>query len=235
MGPLSVPVLMSGGFTIASLLTASNGFYFDFTSGATGAGIASVTSVAPSTKTAAQGTGSKQPVWTDAASDYASFDGIDDWLLSDLLPSSAMTIGFCGRIGGNSQVMIGSTTAAANRAGNLGTNATGLLSAGWGAQSQAVIAAGSSITGTDVVGIVRCSATRVELSLNGASIYDAAADISTAPNTTVGYGLGAVNTEGTAANFVAGRLYRAFVVQSFVSDAQVLPLARALGSGVVSI
>lgn len=217
----------------ASLLTGNNGFYFDFGTGATGTTIASVTSAPPSTVQATQGTAGARPVWTDAATDYALFDGIDDFLLSTLTPAAVSnTLAACFRVTSIDKSIIGSRGGVPDTRCFLTTDGTGKLGGGWATQNQTTIFGGSDIRGTDVVGLMRVNGSVVELWQNGTRIYQAA------PGTMADVGaalaVGANNVNGVAAAFADARIYRAFASQTFVSDANLVPLMRALGAGVVA-
>lgn len=226
---------VQGGRAIdpTTLLTTSNGFYFDFATGATAAGIASVTSKAPSTKSAAQATSSKQPNWTAGPPDFALADGLDDNLLSDLVPAASMTLAACIRAasGAAAQVVMGSNNVAGSGRCLIGVNAAGAPAGGWGANGTGVITGGASLTGVDAVILLRANGSVVELWSSlapGAPVYTGAPSGTT--GTVDALAVCALNSNGSILNPYGGRLYRAFAVQSFAPDP--LALMRGVGGGI---
>lgn len=189
----------------------------------------------PNGKNATQSTSGSRPVWkANGGKPYLSPDGIDDVLLSSLMPSSVgMTMAACflGTTA-NTLVMGASGGPTSNRCYLGITPTTGNLGAGWGAQNSGTINGGSSILNTSVVGLFRANASTVELWLNGVRVYSAPP--SGSPTTSVAMALLASNSAGTLGLFFVGRLFRAVAIQDYIADMALLPLMRSLGAGVVS-
>ena len=185
-----------------------------------------------------QTTSGSRPTWqANSGNPYINFDGVDDGLLTPLLPVAAsMTIAACFRAGGPGQNIIGAVDASVNRSylgiGNAG-GASNCFGAGWGSQNQNTIFGGTSIVGTDVVGLFRANASTVELWLNGTRVYGPKPPAGT-PNTTIPLSLGCRNYNGTLDSFLTGKIYRAVAVQRFITDSMIVPLMQTLGRGVVS-
>lgn len=235
--PLDASLTMSPGVGLTNPLIpffgSAQGFWFDFTTGATGSGIASVSSMPPGTATASQGVGSKQPNWTHATRDYALFDGLDDNLLSTLNPTTSVTLGFCGRItaGAATQIIMGSQLASSGRI-RISLNASNVFCAAVGANIEANISSGVAVGGTDFVGLLVVNGSTTELWVNGA--LKASVALNGAPNTTVPLAIGSNNTAGTISGAAGGRIYRIAAIDREIDAAQKLPFQRKLGAGVVS-
>lgn len=212
--------------SLTQALGGATGFYFDFSTGATGAGIASVSSVSPGTETAAQASASLRPSWTAGPPDYALFDGIDDFLVSTLLPATDFTMAACYRPLSAGGVAMGSNDGVgAGRCYLTVSSGAGFASCTWNATT----ASGStSIIGQTVVQIARFrgSGSYIDVWLNGALVDSAST--SGSPNTN-GIGVGAIGNGGGAHNC---RMHRSFAVQRFVPDNQMLGLTRLLRSGI---
>lgn len=236
MRPALRTVLLGARLNPASLLGPTNGFFFDFRTGATGTGIASVTSQPPSTLTAVQALAPSQPVWTAGPPDSAVFDGIDDNLLSNLTPSAtAMTIAACYRGAGGAAEVATGTAAASNGRAFIG-NVSGVAAAGWGANSSATITTGVTVTNQDVMLLFRTDSVTDELwlAMNGLAprrFYSGAS--SGAPAATV-MAVGARNVAGVINFTLNGKLYTAFSIQSFLGSTSMPQLMRSLSAGVLS-
>lgn len=221
-----------GGSIIGRLLNSAQGFFFDFRTGATGAGISSISSKQPSSVTATQGAPNQRPVWTAGPPDYGLCDGLDDGLLTNLVPAAEVTVAACFVASGIGQYPVGLIDGSGNRC-YVGAGASGNLGGGWAGQSSVVIKGGSSILGTTVVGLMRVNASAVELWLNGVRVYGPSAPSGTPPNT-IPFGVGALRSGSVFASVLSGKLYATFELQSFIRDQDVVPLMRAIGAGVVT-
>ncbi len=181
-----------------------------------------------------QTTSGSRPAYTEnGALRYLTCDGIDDGLLTPLLPASSMTLAACFRPGGNDQLVIAGRAGTTTRC-YIGTDNTGRMAGAWGSDNTTTINMGASVAGADVVVLMRVNGSVVELWGNGVLGYQAAPNGSATGNTTQGLALGFNNANGTPANFLGGRIYRAVAVQRFIPDSMVLPLMRALGAGIIS-
>lgn len=235
------------GFDPVSLFAkySASGFYYDLTETtglyqdaaattpvtADGQSIGYADDRSPGGNNGTQSTAAAKPTLKTGAPNYASHDG-GDYLDSGVVPStSGMTLAACFRGNAAADIIMGSGSG-----GNcfISLNTDGKFSGGYGSESFGVILGGSDITGADHVGLMRANASTVELWLDGARIYQAAS--SGSPNTSYNIAVGAFNNGGSYENQLAGRIYRPFCLKgAYIDDADVVPLMRALGSGVVSI
>lgn len=226
--PFPISDLFAGGLY--------DGFYFDFTVGATGAAIASITSQPPPTTVASQATSGQQPVWN--SSGYAKSDGIDDYLSLNFSPSpTEMTLALCLNAHSPAVHFLGVGGGTPNRCFigfTSGTPNSVSLAAGWGTQNQSVIndAAAGSIVDTNVVALLRGNSSVVELWRDGTKRYGAAP--SGAPSAAFPIFLFASNTSGTPSSFCDMRLYRVLVINRFIPDKYVVPTMRLLGQNIVN-
>lgn len=173
-----------------------------------------------------------QPAYTEAAAlRYLLFDGSVDNLTSALVPSAtAMTLAIAFRCGGVSQIAMGCSGAAGGYC-KIGTDAAGLLAAGWGSDDVATIKDGVGavdITGTDVVAILTADSESVDLWLNNTLVYSAAPNGS--PTTTIPLTIGALNGNGTSANFLNGRVYGSLAVRRKVTGSMRAGLTEVLAA-----
>lgn len=166
------------------------------------------------------------------AANYLSFDGTADHLVTGLLPNAAgMTIAVCFRPTASNDIALGARDNTSTHCLVM-CDASSQLAGGWGTDAQTTINISGSIVDTDVVGLLRANSSVAQLWKNGVKGYDAAANGS--PGTVRPLAIGAFNNSGTIGNHLAGRIYRAFAIQKYVPDNQVVPLMRWLGAGVVS-
>lgn len=151
---------------------------------------------------------------------YLSFDGVNDALVSALVPTAAMTIAIGFRSATASAFLMGAGASATNQRANIGLDASGRLCGGWGAQTSATIFGGTDIRNTDHVGILVSSAAGVTLYLDGVSVYSGAASGSPAGSTSP-MAVGAFNNGGGLSGPSAMRDYGHIVLPYAASASQV--------------
>lgn len=156
--------------------------------------------------------------------DGIEFDGLDDRLVTELLPSTSGTL--IAKINGSaaSRVAIGSQPASDGRC-YLGLDASGRLAAGIGTQGTATIFGGSDIRNTTAVGAVTWDGSTVKLYSDGAEIYSAAQ--SGAVATTVKMLIGALNANGTAAAFWDGTVGESIAIDRALTPTEIINLTNA--------
>jgi hypothetical protein len=145
-------------------------------------------------------------------------DGVDDNLLTTLNPAAAFTMLGRFAVTSASKVVMGSRATTDTRA-FIGTNASGLLAGGVGADSIATINGGSDIRGTTGVGALSYDGTTVKLYWNGAEIYSAAQNGT--PNTSVALRVGAFNDNGTAGSFADADIYHAIAIKKALTASEI--------------
>lgn len=161
-------------------------------------------------------------------------DGVDDSLLAALSPAAATTmfVRVKATIGG---VYIAGTQASASTRFQLTCNATtGQLGAGVGSDGNTTITGGGDIQNVEGVAVLRADGTTVALwwfPIGGAiSLLYSGAQNGT-PTTTIPFRFGAINNNGTVGSTpLSGDLYKIFVVQAAMSDADVATMAAALAA-----
>ena len=174
-----------------------------------------------------QPTASAKPVFQ---ADGAKFDGSDDNLLTDLFASATASF-IVAKITvpatlAASQVFAGTQDAGGNRF-LFGINSSdGTLGGGVGAQSLSTIKGSTDLRGTTVIVGLSCDGSTVKLFHAGAEVYSAAQ--SGAPNTTVPLRIGALNNNGTAANFFAGAVKEILAGREFLTLARFNQIAAQL-------
>lgn len=161
---------------------------------------------------------------------YLAFDGTNDHLISNVIPSTTMTIAACFRTAGLSDLIVGSIDA--GKRTFLSLNGNGHLGAGVGSQNHSVITSGGpDRRGEDVVGLVQFDGSTVLLEENGIPVYDGAQ--SGAPSGLPLF-FGA-NNEGVHSNHLNGRLWGAMVIDAKVTQPDRLLIQRELSRGVLSL
>lgn len=163
------------------------------------------------------GSGTVRP--TRQSGGVARFDGINDGLLGDLAPASAMTlIAKAKNIAdnGSPRIVLGSQ-AGANTGSFIGFDGNGLVAAGVGAHDMATINSGVDASGLTGVIALTYDGTTVKLYWEGTQYYSAAQ--SGTPNTTIPYMLGALNNNGTAASFANTDLHQAAAIAGYAATA----------------
>lgn len=238
-GPAQAAVRGAGGAN-TPLLLSLGGLFYDFTDksrllqasggaavSASGDPIGFVDDGSIGGNDASQGTAGSKPTYTESgAQKYAAFDGGDN-LLSTLAPATTMTLAACIRAtaGVVFRGIIGSETASGpvNGCELIIRNTGDQLGYGWGTTS---LFAGSSVAGTDIVVLFRGNAAVGELWLNGVRISQ---NVVAGSPSALPLMLGAINRSGSAVLPFTGRIYRARAIPTFVPDAALVPLMRALG------
>jgi hypothetical protein len=170
---------------------------------------------------ASESTTTMRPTWqANSGKPYLAFDGVDDYLQTTLLPTTAMTMAVAFRsANANTNPMGGGNSGASLRA-SIAIGATGQLGAGWGAQNNTVITGGSDIRGVDHVGILVADASNVSLYLDGVSIYSAAPSGSPAGSTS-GIAVGANNNNAAATGFTSGNIYASMAMNRRATVAEI--------------
>jgi hypothetical protein len=228
MTPTQRLVLGGSKISLTNLFGGADGFYYDFTVGATGAGIASITSQPPPTTVASQGTGSKQPVWTIDAPSYALFDGVSQYLSTTLLPGPNMTMAFFAKLsGGSLAVVTGAKSSSGDRCfvGIQNSHAT----IGWG--GSAAVEGTTNISGSNVVVVARASASKVEIYVNGKPTPEYSGTASGTATTAYTLSIGALNNGGTIGTYANMPCYRLFTAKRYLPNNLLRPLALMLGRG----
>lgn len=165
-------------------------------------------------------------VWRD--------DAVDDNLLANLSPAAGTTMFVRTKVtlGG---VYIAGTQASASTRFLLTCNAgTGQLGAGVGSDGNTTITGGGDIQNVEGVAVLRADGTTVALwwfPVGGAlsQLYTGAQNGT--PTTTVPLRFGAINNNGSVGTTpLSGDLYKIFVVQAAMSDADVATMAAALAA-----
>lgn len=179
---------------------------------------------------ALQGTSGSRP--TLNAGGWATWDGVDDYMASPLVPASEMTIAFCGRAtpGATDVYFLGARPTSNNRCAIGIDTANKKLIGQWGVTTGGTITGGGNINDTTVVGMLRANSAKVELILNGALVYSNATGGTV--STAVPLSIGCFNADGTPANFLPGSIFRVVAIRQF--DVPVQQISRALGAGIVS-
>lgn len=172
-----------------------------------------------------QATTSAQPKWQTGG--LARFDGSDDNLLTTLVPGTAMTLMFKGKITSASKGVMGSRATTDTRV-LIGTDANGLLAGAVGADSTTTIKGGSDIRGATGVGALVYNPSGVMLYWNGASIYTGA--LNGTPNTSVPLRLGAFNDNGTASTFADADIYHALAIQKALTADEIAAITNLWGT-----
>lgn len=183
---------------------------------------------------ATQATLANRPLYKTAAGvHWLDFDGTD-YLTSTLAPvATGMTIAFCGRAATAGTAFMGAADGGAvNRIQLSLQGTTGFLAGAWGSGTPATICGSVDRRGSDVVGLLRANASVVELWENGVRVFQGAPSISSM--TTNAFMIGCLNA-ATPLNFITGRINRAYAIQRFIPDNNVVPLMQTIGSGVVVI
>lgn len=148
----------------------------------------------------------------------AKFDGTDDnWLTTYLASAGANFIYARTTVPATlaaTQIIAGTADAGGNRYA-IGINASGQACAGLGSDSTTTIVGTSDLRGTEADIALTCSDSTVRLIVNGVVEYEAAQN--GAPNTTVPLRIGALNSNGTAAQFYAGYVKHLLAGREFIS------------------
>lgn len=149
-----------------------------------------------------QGSSSLRPVRQTTG---ARFDGADDVLPTNYLAGSGANF-IAARITvpetiSAMQVFVGSSGASTERA-FLAINTSGKMCGGVGSQSTSTIVGTSDVRGTDATVCLSWNGSSVRLFVDQALEYEAAQ--SGTATTTVPFHIGALNSNGSAANFFAG-------------------------------
>ena len=233
----------TGGSPVIGIARNENGTFTEFllavadvnlrfaASGTTTLNIDDVSLVEVSGNHASQSTDANRLIYTESgALKYYVDSGLSNFMETGLAPALAgTTIAVCCRITGTNDQVIGASDAAFANECFLGIDASGFARFFF---TDAANPTGSTdLTAEDVVLLGRGNASTAEVFVNGASI---ATDTPDAGMTSNPFYLGAINVDGTGNNHMAGRIYRAFAIQAYLNDSDILPLMRALGSGVVS-
>lgn len=223
MPTAAVKQILFGGYSLTQAFGGAAGFYFDFSVGATGLGIASVASVPPGQASASQGSGSLQPVWTAGPPAYALTDGSDDLLQTTLAPASNMTLALWYRPLVAAGVAMGTATAGPSNRCYLSINASGFPVATWGATAAAGTA---SILNTDVVQVCRYmgNGALIDVWINGVQVGSGSTSTTPTPNA---LGIGGIGVLGGGP--FAAKYYRAFAVQRGLSAGEIPAFSRLMG------
>lgn len=148
-------------------------------------------------------------------------------LLTNAIPGTVVTMAVAMEANAASDTAMGCSDAPNGRC-IIGTDGSGLLAAGIGAQTTSTIKGGSDIRGVPGVGIVRANGTQVTLwwkPFGGALVQVYQAAQSGAMSVAVPLRIGARNTNGNAAEFFDGDIYGAFLIRAALDNSEVSLLA----------
>lgn len=161
-------------------------------------------------------------------------DAVDDNLLAAISPAVGTTMFIRVKPTGAARYLAGTLGGSTTRFYMTCNATTGQLGAGVGSVTESTITGGSDIQNIEGVAVLRATGTRASLwwfPVGGAlaQLYD---DVQTgSPTTTVPLRFGAINNNGTVGSTpLAGDLYKIFVVQAAMSDADVAAMAAAMAA-----
>jgi len=161
-------------------------------------------------------------------------DAVDDNLLAAISPAVATTMFLRVKPTGAARYLAGTLGGSTTRFYMTCNVTTGQLGAGVGSVTESTITGGSDIQNIEGVAVLRATGARVSLwwyPVGGAlsQLYD---DVQTgSPTTTIPFRFGAINNNGTVGSApMAGDLYKIFVVQAAMSDADVATMAAAMAA-----
>jgi hypothetical protein len=144
------------------------------------------------------------------------FDGVDDYLLSPLIPGAATTYIFKGLQNTTGRPVMGASDAVPARS-FIALGIGGQLAAGVGSQGIAVITGGPVITGVLGTGALTYDGTTVNLYWNGANVYSAAQ--ASAGQTTIPVSMGSYNNNGTPSTSQSANLYHTQMIAGYAATA----------------
>lgn len=239
-GKLSLGKGVGGSIITSIFADGTDGFYFNFgtlsklwkdTAATTpvavaGDSIARSDDTSPRGQNGTQATGAAQPKWQTG--DLSRYDGVDDNLLTSVVPGLAMTLIFKLKGTAASINVAGGRNATVTTRCILGINAGGQLCAGVGADSQAVIVGGADIRNVVGVAALVFNGSTISLLWNNSVLYSAAQN--GAPNTDTAIPVGASNIAGALGSFWAGDIYHALVIKKALTAAQIEAITNLWGT-----
>jgi hypothetical protein len=149
------------------------------------------------------------------------FDGVDDNLLTTLVPSTAMTFLIKATMPASlasERALVGGSAGATNRCYLSIAATTGLLRGGVGSHDGGTITGGASQFGETVVAGLRFDGTTVTLFASGAEIYSGAQSGSPGADA---LRIAAVNNGGTASSFLPGDIYHAIAIKKALTASEI--------------
>lgn len=161
-------------------------------------------------------------------------DAVDDNLLAALAPAAGTTMFLRVKPATGAKYLAGTQASSSTRFYLTCNVTTGQLGAGVGSVSETTITGGGDIRGVEGVAVLRCTGSRVSLwwyAIGGSltQLYDDAQTGS--PTTTIPFRFGALNNNGSLGSApMDGDLYKIFVVQAAMSDADVATMAAAMAA-----
>lgn len=161
-------------------------------------------------------------------------DAVDDNLLAAISPAVGTTMFIRVKPTGAARYLAGTLGGSTTRFYMTCNATTGQLGAGVGSVTESTITGGSDIQNIEGVAVLRATGDKVSLwwyPVGGALalLYDGSQTGS--PTTTIPFRFGAINNNGTVGSApMAGDLYKIFVVQAAMSDADVATMAAAMAA-----
>lgn len=172
-------------------------------------------------KHATQSTTNFRPVYKTAENGHWFFDGSDDSWLDTFLMGQEGMLAFDGTPTGTSDVFIGAKDTT-NGNGYLGNNASGAICGAVGSDgfSTIVDSTGTDRSNTRILALLKWSATQnlVQLKVDNVLVYSGPK--TGAVSTTVPIREGALNSNGTANSFFAGRAKMFYAHNRMTTDAE---------------
>ena len=221
----SAPATLSGIFTAPATAT----IYLSLSNFFSGAAVNDFGSVSvkeiPSVP-ATQSTSGFRGSYQTSPRPLLRFDGGDDRLMTTRNPTLAGCLIFVGTPDGASDSFMGSAAASDGRC-YIGTDASGYLCGGIGADSPTTIVGSSDVRGTAGVYWLKWTGSAVALGLNNTTVYSAAQN--GAVNTTVPITLAARNANGTPTAFADVDALGFFALNYAPTDAQIAQLVSYYG------
>lgn len=166
-----------------------------------------------------QATTSLQPKWQTGG--LARFDGLDDNLLTTLLPSGIITLGARLKPTSGSRFLMGSQTGTTTRAA-ISIGAGGLAVANFGSSN--TLTGGPDIRGTNATVFGVCDGTVTFLYVNNVLVASEAR--AGTINTTIPIMLGCTSNNGVAAGFADVDFYKALVIKKALSAAEIAAITN---------
>lgn len=170
---------------------------------------------------ASQASAGAKPTLRNAGAIWHAQFNANDFLVTDLVPTSSFTMIAAFRAGANSIVMGCSDSFYCL----LGVHSTGVLSGGWRDASPDTVKGATNIVDTDVVAMLRVDGASVELWLDDELEYSGT---TAGLNPEIPIYLGARNNNGSAGSFVTGRGYAFFAIREALPDEDYASVAARL-------
>jgi hypothetical protein len=174
---------------------------------------------------AQQVTGSLKTTLRQSGAYYMNGDGSDDNLLGTAVAGAANTIAARLTVPASiaaTQAIMGEQASTSTRL-FLALNTSGNICGGVGSDSTATILGSADLRGTTGVAVLVADGTTVTLYWNGAVAYTGAQNGN--PSTTIPFRYGALNNNGTAANFCPADIYKLFSINRALTATEIARLS----------